>query len=46
MNGNKVVTLLNGAMITSSVGRPGRVLRLYGTNGGAVLGTFSSHSLK
>ncbi|XP_065052619.1 uncharacterized protein LOC135681903 isoform X1 [Rhopilema esculentum] len=45
MDGNKVVALLNGAMITSSVGRPGRVLRLYGTNAGAVLGTFSSHTL-
>ncbi|XP_065053606.1 uncharacterized protein LOC135682574 isoform X2 [Rhopilema esculentum] len=45
MNGNKLVTLLNGAMISSSVGRPGRVLRLYGTNAGAVLGNFYSHSL-
>ena len=45
-NGNSVVTMMNGANIGTSTGRPGNVLRMTGTKAGADAGYFKGHNLK
>jgi len=44
-NGNSKVTMVNGANIGTSSGRPGKVLRMTGTNAGADAGYFQGHNL-
>ena len=46
MNGNSIVILKNGANIGTSGGRPGKVLRMTGTQTGADAGYFQDHYLK
>ena len=46
MNGNSQVTMKNGANVGTSTGRPGKVLRITGTNAGAVVGYFYDHPIK
>ena len=46
MNGNSKVILKNGADIGTSGGRPGKVLRMNGTQAGADAGYFYQHYLK
>ena len=45
-NGNSKVILKNGADIGPSGGRPGKVLRMNGTEAGADAGYFYGHYLK
>ena len=45
-NGNSQVTLVNGASIGTSTGRPGKVLRMIGSSAGANAGFFENHKLK
>lgn len=46
MNKQAIVTLVNGANVGKSTGRPGKVLKIIGTNAGAVVGNFQDHQLK
>ena len=46
MNGNSQVTMKNAANIGISAGRLGKVLRLTGTDAGAVVGNFYEHPIK
>ena len=46
MNGSSKVTMLNGANIGTSAGRPGKVLKMTGTNAGADAGYFKGHHIK
>ena len=45
-SGNSQVSLKNDAMIGTSSGRPGKVLRLEGTNAGGIIGAFEGHPIK
>ena len=46
MKKQAIVKLLNGAKVDKATGRPGKVLKVVGTNAGAVVGNFYEHPLK
>ena len=45
-NSNSKVRMVNGANIGTSAGRPGKVLKMTGTNAGADAGYFRGHNIK